>query len=189
MAKKPAGKGHSAKHAGHSKHVQGQGKHHPKAQHKAQHQHHAHQQQKVHTVAKGHKGHKARGLALGSEVACCTAEALAASLRLSGRPVSDGDVLRLYERTEGASDTGAPILAALEAAARFGLGGVRPGSFRAVDPAEVANHGSGLVLGLELPGAHTVLATPAGWWSWGELHCPCEWPGAVAEEAWAVMWP
>lgn len=45
-----------------------------------------------------------------------------------------------------------------------------------------------LILGLDLPGAHAVLATADGWWSWGELHDPAEWPGAVVEEAWAVAW-
>lgn len=47
---------------------------------------------------------------------------------------------------------------------------------------------SGLILGLELPGPHTVLATPEGWWSWGELLGPAEFPDAVIEEAWAVSW-
>ncbi len=47
---------------------------------------------------------------------------------------------------------------------------------------------NGLLLGVDLPGPHAVLATPDGWWSWGELHCPCEFPDAVIEEAWAVSW-
>lgn len=45
-----------------------------------------------------------------------------------------------------------------------------------------------LILGVDLPGPHAVLATADGWWSWGELHCPCEFPDAVIEEAWAVSW-
>src|SRR5258707_14570309 len=44
---------------------------------------------------------KPRKLALGESVACCSAEALAASLRLTGRPASDGDVLALHQRTAG----------------------------------------------------------------------------------------
>ena len=40
-----------------------------------------------------------RQLALAGGVACCSAEALAASLRLTGHPVSDADVLTLYRRT------------------------------------------------------------------------------------------
>jgi hypothetical protein len=50
--------------------------------------------------------------------------------------------------------------------------------------------GHALILGLDLPEApHTVLATPDGWWSWGEPYCPrCEFPDAVIEEAWAVSW-
>ena len=43
-----------------------------------------------------------------------------------------------------------------------------------------------LILGVDLPGSHAVLATADGWWSWGELYCPCEFPDAVIEEAWAV---
>ncbi|MGH3402669.1 MAG: hypothetical protein ACRDRJ_09205 [Streptosporangiaceae bacterium] len=46
----------------------------------------------------------------------------------------------------------------------------------------------GLILGVDLPGPHAVLATAGGWWSWGELHDPAGWPGAVLEEAWAVAW-
>jgi hypothetical protein len=45
-----------------------------------------------------------------------------------------------------------------------------------------------LILGIDLPGPHAVLAAADGWWSWGELHCPCEWPDAVIEEAWALTW-
>jgi len=67
-----------------------------------------------------------RKLALGEAVACCSAEALAASLRLTGRRVTDRDVLALYERTADSPDTGASIAATLEAASAHGLGGIRP---------------------------------------------------------------
>jgi hypothetical protein len=55
-------------------------------------------------------------------------------------------------------------------------------------PLDTGTLGHGLILGVDLPGAHTVLATDAGWWSWGELHDPAEWPNAIIEEAWAVSW-
>jgi hypothetical protein len=42
-----------------------------------------------------------------------------------------------------------------------------------------------LILGIDVPGPHAVLATPAGWWSWGELHDP--WPCRI-DHAWAVSW-
>lgn len=42
-----------------------------------------------------------------------------------------------------------------------------------------------LILGVDVPGPHAVLATADGWWSWGELHAP--WPCRI-EEAWAVAW-
>ena len=42
-----------------------------------------------------------------------------------------------------------------------------------------------LILGVDVPGPHCVLATADGWWSWGELHDP--WPCRV-DQAWAVSW-
>ena len=172
----------------------------------------------VTAVAKPVVGAKAVGLSLGEGVACCAAEALAASLRLSGRPVADEDVLALYWHTAGDEDAGASILSTLEAAWRYGLGGVRPARWgmawrdsnpqtpahsaptrahiSAWAPAPDSNtapghpygHDSALILQVELPGPHAVLATPEGWWSWGELHDPAEWPDAVVEEAWAIQW-
>ena len=72
---------------------------------------------------------KARSLSLGEGVACCSAEALAASLRLAGGVVSDDDVLELHWLAGGDEDTGVSILAALEAAVEFGLAGFRPRYF------------------------------------------------------------
>ena len=105
------------------------------AHHKAAtgHAHKHHKAAKHHKVAHKHKGQVHRGLAIGDAVACCAAEALAASLRLSGVPVSDADVLDLYWRTADDPDAGAPILAALEAASEFGIGGIRPASFGLVN--------------------------------------------------------
>lgn len=74
-----------------------------------------------------------RKLALGEGVACCAAEALAASLRLAGYSVPDEDVLALYWRTAAHADAGATILATLEAAREHGLGAFQLASFR---PAE-----------------------------------------------------
>ncbi len=42
-----------------------------------------------------------------------------------------------------------------------------------------------VLLGVDRPGPHAVLATPDGWWSWGELYSP--WPARI-EEAWVVSW-
>lgn len=81
------------------------------------------------------KQHPKRQLALGEGVACCSAEALAASLRLTGRTVSDADVLALYRRTAADLDAGASILATLEAAAEYGLAGYRP----LFEPAEIGS--------------------------------------------------
>lgn len=135
-----------------------------------------------------------RQLALGEGVACCAAEALAASLRLAGRRVGDCDVLALYRRTASDPDTGATVLATLQAAYEYGLAGYRPAGTWPVPlgPTGPRNPGpdyTPLILGLELPGSHAVLAAPDGsWWSWGEQYDPGEWPDAVIEEAWAVTW-
>ena len=157
------------------------------------HAHKHHKAAKHHAAGKKHKGTVHRGLALGDSVACCAAEALAASLRLSGVPVSDAGILDLYWRTADDPDTGAPILATLEAASEFGLAAVQLTSYCPADAESVAigeTKFQSFILGLDLPGPHTVLATPDGWWSWGQLYCPwCEFPDAVIEEAWAVTWP
>ena len=42
-----------------------------------------------------------------------------------------------------------------------------------------------IILGVDRPGPHAVLATPRGWWSWGQLYDP--WPCTV-EEIVAVSW-
>lgn len=87
--------------------------------------------------AKKAKAHPRRQLALGSAVACCSAEALAASLRLTGHAVSDADVLALYWHTARDEHAGASIVATLEAAAEYGLAGVRPVSFGSAWPGVV----------------------------------------------------
>lgn len=117
-------------------------------------------------------------------VSCCAAEALAASLRLTGRPVRDEDVLALYWRTAAHADAGASILATMEAASAWGLAGIRPVRFAPVDLDDPA----AVILGLDLPEApHAVALDPSGTvWSWGGLYDLT--PEAVIAEAWAVEW-
>ena len=115
---------------------------------------------------------KPRSLSPG-DVGCCAAEAVAAYLRLSGVPFSDADMLGLFQRAGAHPDKGVLLEDVLFAS---GL------PFTPADPDEPGD----LILGIDLPGSHAVLATADGWWSWGELHCPCEFPDAVIEEAWAV---
>jgi hypothetical protein len=146
--------------------------------------------------AKKAKQHPRRQLALGDGVACCSAEALAMSLRLAGAAVSDEDVLELYWRTAADADAGASILATLAAAAEFGLAAERPVrlppfSAVAIRPGSRQFYGAvqapqlPLILGINLPGPHAVLATADGWWSWGELYEP--WTDDI-DEAWEVTW-
>jgi hypothetical protein len=130
------------------------------------------------------KATKKRTLTPGA-VGLCSAEAVAASLRLSGRAVGADDVLSLYWHTAHDPEAGASILATLKAASEYGVAGVRPDWFGAV-PLETPGP---VILGAELPGSHALLAEPRGWWSWGDLHDPACWPDAVTEEAWAVRWP
>ena len=185
--KKPAPKGHTAKHApagsgrkhsGHS--AAGGHKHSPPAHTKAvsppavmSHPSHPRHQ----------PGGKVRKLALGSAVSCCSAEALAASLRMTGWPVQDADVLALYWRTAADPDAGASILATLEAAEQFGLAGARLADSR---PAELLT--AATVCGVTLrggPHAYTLASQPGLAWSWGSLY---RLPAADVEEAWEVRW-
>lgn len=185
-------KGHTLKHsrAKKTKHSSTT-KHHPvhHAKTATKHVHHV-------TAKAKHATHaKARGFSLATgDVACCTAEALATSLRCQGLSVPDYAVLDLFRLAGGDEDAGAPILTLLETASESGLAGIRLARFEVADHGEVACAGlalpdhRSLILGVDLPGPHAVLATPEGWWSWGGLWCPCEFPGAVIEEAWAIEW-
>lgn len=129
----------------------------------------------------------AKGLALAYGAACCSAEALAATLRLTGATVTDADVLTLYLATASDLDAGASILDTLEAAAEFGLAGYRP-RFRATRSDAVSR--SGLVIGTELPGGpHALTIDPRGGiWSWGALYALDDLRPGPAEEAWVIAW-
>ena len=130
--------------------------------------------------------HKKRGLAVAGAVACCAAEALAASLWLAGHPVTDDDVLELHRLAGGTADEGVPIVTALEAAREFGLAGVQLADIWNVDSSPV----SGLITGVTLPGGpHALTLDPSGLvWSWGELHDPAGLSAGLIEEAWLVDW-
>jgi hypothetical protein len=131
------------------------------------------------------KQHPRRQLALDEGVACCAAEALAASLRLTGWRVGGEDVVDLYLHTTGDLDRGAHIAATFDAAAEFGLAGVRPVRFAPVDLDDPA----AVILGLSLPGPHAVLDTGTAWLTWGQPWPAWAFPDAVTEEAWEVTWP
>ena len=76
----------------------------------------------------------------------------------------------------------------VELAAAFGAGAVGVVKLPVLDGPVVAERvarGHGLILRIDVPGPHAVLATADGWWSWGELYSP--WPCRV-EAAWAVSW-
>ncbi len=118
--------GETAKHSSSKHHATA--KHHPKGKRKAE---KGAARQHVHTVAKTAEGAKARKLSPGWDVACCSAEALAASLRLAGWTVRPSDVLGLYWRTASHPDAGASLSGTLRAAQAYGLAGCRPDLVRA----------------------------------------------------------
>jgi hypothetical protein len=163
------------------------------------------------------KTKKKTGLALNpGDVACCAAQAVAASLWLAlGVRVHEEDVLGLYWRTAGDPDEGASVLDTLRAAREYGLGDAWPAKFRELLPGRSSRPGPGcpdavstpccrglhqfpsarpgsaaIVLRLDLPeGPHAVTAAPDGtWWSWGEPYSPDDFPGAMIDAAWAVTW-
>lgn len=174
----------------HRKHA-GTGKHHSTAKHTPTAHRggatgHKQVSRRVHLT---HKAARARALSAG-DVSCCVVDALAWSLRLAGGSVSDSDVLALFRLAGGDADAGVTILAALEAASEFGLGGVQPVSYEPVGLDVIHEAYQHLILGVELPGSHALVAVGDGpWITWGEELDPAGFPDAVIEEAWAVTWP
>lgn len=140
----------------------------------------------------------------GSDVACCSAEALGTLLGWGW-----DDVLDLYWRTCQDPDEGATIADTLlvarvtgfEPASRSeitatlcsdGTAGLA-GDYRTActegGVIPFAPHPGPLILGVTLPEPHAVAVTPDGtWWSWGEPFDPADWPGLIIDEAWAVEW-
>jgi len=156
--------------------------HHPIGHH---HPHHAHAPKKP---------HKKRKWSPGSDVACCTAEAVGLLLGWGW-----DEVLALYWRTAADPDSGASIEGTLAAADMpqidvfnerqpFSAGCQILGRGRDwVDNSDlhVVPVGHGLILGVTLPEPHAVAVTPGGtWWSWGQPFNPAAWPELIVEEAW-----
>lgn len=192
----------SAKHTAHLKHLK----------HVAHLAHLAATGQKVTvkaTPATPAKATKAVAFAAGDLLPVCAFEAAAMSLRLAGQFVHDDEVAGLWELA-GADPLGASVAAALDAAGDYGLAGFRPEWTRVIPCQDahladgvllpvgedeavllgrldetLAGPVHGLILRIDAPGPHAVLATADGWWSWGELYDP--WACRV-DQAWAVSW-
>lgn len=118
------------------------------------------------------------------DVACCAAEALAVSLRLTGRAVSDQDVLDLYWRTTSDPEGGATLWETFEAAAAYGIGGVQLLDAR---PAGLAE--TGVILGVDLAQRHAMTIDEHGVWTWGQWRPLSDGLLAAADEAWVITWP
>lgn len=178
-------KGHRAKHAGSAKHHLSH-KHKPSAKQLAAEkkwQHAGAHAAHVHAVARHQQHAKAAKWSPGLDVASCAAEALAASLRLTGRTVTEQDILDLYWLTAPDEDAGATILATIEAAAVHGLAGVQ---LRDARPATVL--GTGVILGLDLEERHAMVVDGHGVWTWSEWQpASCRLLTGV-DEAWEVTW-
>ena len=190
-----SGAGHSHKHSGahkakhtphkaHKKHAPG---HHPKPQQGGA-------PSPIHVVGKPitvTSTSKRRGWSPGSDVACCSAQALGTLL---GWP--DDEVVNLYWRTARDPDSGVSILGTLQASRLpfgepFGacgfIGADQPDLAAREVIGRAAKEAHGLILGASLPEPHAIAVTPDGtWWSWGEPFDPAGWPELVVEEAWAV---
>ncbi len=136
-----------------------------------------------HAVA-AHASHQApKKLSLYSGVSCCSATALAASLKLTGAAVSDADIFSLYFRTASDPDAGASILATLEAAQEHGLAGFYP----LFSPAGEMR--DGVVLGRDLKGGpHAVTLDCHGAWSWDRWYPVSDDFLAGADQAWEITW-
>lgn len=212
-AKGHGSKGHSAKHTAKGKHNSKHSTHKKNSKHTPNHHHKpVHHKVKPHgpvNVIGAHGVHagpvKPAGLAIGDALPVCSFEAVAMSARLAGARIHDDDVAGLWARL-GERPEGVPIGDAIAGAAVFGLNGYRPAWYESLEPGlpflavgqrdgravlglegldKVVNPAHALILHVDVPGPHAVLATADGWWSWGELHDP--WPCRVSE-AWAVSW-
>jgi hypothetical protein len=180
-----AGHGHTNKHAGSKKHA-GSAKHKPSAKQIAARKkfqqagaHEAH----LHAVARHASHAKPSKWSPGLDVASCALDALAASLRLTGHPVADEDVLALYWRLTGDPDGGVTLEQAIEGAATYGLAGVRVADAR---PATVFE--DGVVLGVDLAERHALALDGHGVWTWGAWRPASCALYAAADEAWTLDW-
>ena len=125
---------------------------------------------------------KPRQLSPGSDVACCSAQAVGTLLGWDWQQVLD-----LYWRTASYPDTGASIEDTLNAA-RLRRRDLNPRPL-GYEPSELTLllHTAPLIIGADLPGSHALAVTPDGtWWSWGEPFNPAGWPDLIIEEAWCL---
>lgn len=180
-----AAKGTTKKHAGGTKHA-GSHKHAPsKAQQAARKKFQAAGAHAAHQKAVARHATHAKPVKWSptSDVSCCAIEALAASLRLTGQPVADADILDLYWRITDDPDAGATLETAIGAAAEFGLGGAR---LVGAHPASTLV--DGVVFGVDLAERHALTVDRHGVWSWGEWRPASCGLLAAADEAWTLDW-
>lgn len=139
-----------------------------------------------------HAAAKRRALARDLGYDGCAVQAIAASLWLAtGIRAPDSELRDLFAAAGGRPAGGVYIPDLLEVITLQGLAGCNLASFTAAHLDEADE--PGLVLGLDLPGPHTVLTAAASphsiaWLTWGETCDPDTFPAAVIEEAWRLDW-
>jgi hypothetical protein len=118
----------------------------------------------------------------------CAAVAVANSLLMAtGMRASDEDVLALYLAASGGADSGASILATLEAAGEYGLGGVFPAGFGALG--EGGPLDDGLIVELALREAHAAVLAGDSVITWGrEVPVTADFLSGQVTGAWRVEW-
>src|SRR5258707_11592987 len=131
---------------------------------------------------------KPRKWSPGSDVACCSAQALGTLLGWDA-----AQVLALYWRTASHPDAGATILDTIRAAQLMGSGSLPDASIAAslstVPQLSPPGKALSLILGVTLPEPHAIAVTPdGGWWSWGQPFDPAALPDLPIAQAGAVTW-
>lgn len=116
-------------------------------------------------------------------VACCSAAALAAHLRLAGGSVTDEEMLALYFAVASGPDEGADMDTLLAYAYEHGFGGARP-AYREVphDPMRLQ------VVTVTLPEAEHAMVCREEWLTWDQWQPQSMFSSAVVDRAWEVSW-
>ena len=146
------------------------------------------------------------GLWLGNDLydSCAVVAVANSLLAATGIRPAGTDLLDLYLAAAGGRDDGATIADVLAAATDLGVAGIRPVTFRLLEPGESLD--AGMVLGVTLTraqqsqpvwdaadaavwGPHAVTITPAGVATWGTvIPVTGRWL-ETCDEAWQITWP
>lgn len=191
-------------HAGSSKKHSGSRGNTPKKHHPS-HSHNAHKGKHASPPAAGLTNHPGVGHSTGTagrinvplhppgaplvskDVCLCTAQALVASLRLSGWPAGEDDALEFYFRLTDDPERGIHVEEALGEAMINGIAGVKPIEW---SRSLFTNPGCVSVLSLPTGERHCVTSVRRGILSWNKFYPANLWtPDCVTEDIFAIRWP